>query len=110
MKRGAVLCVLAGSAWAVPAEAGPALASRWLETRMKQEACLERAELSLKKSGFTKIEPTRESRYGEGPDYTVAIRCIAPQRIIIFIATGPDREKTDSLAALLFQNFDPARP
>ena len=88
----------------------PALASRWLETRMTQEACLQRAEQSLRKSGFTTIEPTRESRYGVGPDYTAAVRCIAPQHIIIFIATGPDRDRTDSLAGQLFQNFDPARP
>jgi hypothetical protein len=93
-----------------PAITGPALASHWLQTTMTQESCLRRAEESLHRSGFRTIEPTRDSRYGAGADQTGAVRCIASNRIIIFMATGPDRARTDALAGALFQNFDPERP
>jgi hypothetical protein len=92
------------------AQAGPALASRWLETRMSQEACLARAEQALRKSGFSAIEPTRESRYGVNNDYTLAVRCIASNHMIVFMASGSDRAATDQMAGDLFWNFDPRRP
>jgi len=102
----AILPALAGTG----AQAGPALASRWLETRMSQEACLTRAEQALRKSGFSALEATRESRYGVNNDYTLAVRCITSNKMIVFMAPGPDRAATDQKAGELFWNFDPRRP
>lgn len=101
-----LLASLAGPA----AEAGPALASRWLETQMSQEACLARAEQALRKSGFSAIEATRESRYGVNDSYTIAVRCITSNNMVVFMASGPDRAATDQMAGDLFWNFEPRRP
>lgn len=96
--------MLAGTASA--AFGGPAVATRWNETKtMSQEECLKRAEDAIQKLGFGKIERTQQSRYGTLQDYTAVARCITSNGIVLFIGSGPDRKRADELAGALFQGF-----
>ena len=95
---------------ASPVLAGPAVATRWAETKLPQADCLERAEWAIKRSGFGRIERTEQSRYGTHDGYTAAIRCIVDNSVVFFIVSGPERGESDGLAGLLYKNFqvDPA--
>ena len=85
--------------------AGPAVATRWAYAKQTQEQCLRRAEQTLQRIGYDRLERTAQSRYGTRGDYTVAIRCIAEHGIAILIASGPARGEADRRGGELLQYF-----
>ncbi|MBV9347436.1 MAG: hypothetical protein JO245_05610 [Pseudolabrys sp.] len=103
----AVLPVLWGvfEAGTNPAAAGPALSTRWNRAEIPQAQCLARAEAALRSAGIEKTESTEQSRYGENGDYAGLIRCVTSNGLAFFVASGPDRAKTDALAGQLFRSW-----
>jgi hypothetical protein len=91
---------------AAQATAGPAVATRWQKVAVSQDECLQKAEDTIRKSGFGKLERTQQSRYGSLDKYTVAIRCITSNGLAIFIVSGPSRGQSDKMAGVLFENWE----
>ena len=54
----------AAFAGATSAQAGPAISTRWQDTKLTQEKCLRFAEVATKGARFGRIERTTQSRYG----------------------------------------------
>jgi hypothetical protein len=90
---------------ATSAAAGPAVATRWQQVQGSQEDCLQRAEDSIRRTGFGRLERTQQSRYGSTADYTAVIRCVVSNGLAIFIVSGPSRSQADQLAGALFENW-----
>ena len=90
---------------AVPAVAGPAVATRWQQVKGSQEECLERAEDAIRRAGFGRLERTQQSRYGSTEDYTAVIRCIVSNGLAVFIVSGPSRNRADQMSGALFENW-----
>jgi hypothetical protein len=97
--------VLAAALTCNEASAGPAVSTRWAYAKQTQEQCLQRAEQTLERIGYDRLERTEQSRYGTRGDYTVAIRCITEQGIAILIASGPARGEADRRGGELLQYF-----
>jgi hypothetical protein len=97
------LAVVAGVT--APAFGGPAVASRWQNASMSQEACLQLAENAIRKTGLDMLERSEQSRYGTRREYTGVVRCITSNSIVVFIGSGPSRAIADQLAGALFHNF-----
>ena len=60
-----------------------------------QEACLDKAERTLRQHAFNRIERIRESLFGDAKDgrSQVVIRCAAGKQVVFFAIAGPpDRE------------------
>ncbi len=91
---------------ATQAAAGPAVATRWQKVTVSQDECLQRAEDTIRRSGFGKLERTQQSRYGTRDNYTAAIRCITSNGLAIFIVSGPSRGQADQMSGALFENWD----
>ena len=102
------MALMAGSALlglGEQASAGPAVATRWHNVSVSQDECLQRAEDVIRRSGFSQVERTQQSRYGSLDDYTAAIRCITSNGLAIFIVSGPSRGQSDQMAGALFENW-----
>ena len=97
--------VLAAFGQTAQAAAGPAVATRWQKVTVSQDECLQRAEDTIRRSGFGKLERTQQSRYGALDNYTAAIRCITSNGLAIFIVSGPSRSQSDQMAGALFENW-----
>lgn len=95
----------AALASAVPARAGPAVATRWQDVKLSQEECLRKAEAAILRTGFNRMERTEQSRYGTLDTYTAAIRCVVDNGIAFFIVSGPSRVQSDLMAGALFENW-----
>jgi len=90
---------------AAQATAGPAVAARWQKVTVSQDECLQKAEDTIRRSGFGKLERTQQSRYASLDDYTAAIRCIVSNGLAIFIVSGPSRGQADQMSGALFENW-----
>ena len=47
--------------------------------------------------GFGEIERTKYSRFGTREDYTVSVRCIEEKGLVLFLASGRDRQLANKL-------------
>ena len=72
---------------------------------MTQETCFERAEEALNKMGLGTIERTRFSRFAQGGDYTLQVRCIAEKNMVLIITAGPSRPEVQARQAKLVDLF-----
>jgi len=93
------------SAPALALDDGPAIASDWDEMTVPQSECFARGEASIRRLGFGDIERTTYSRFGTRDDYTVAVRCIEEKRIVLFLASGRDRKRAQSLQLELMRIY-----
>jgi hypothetical protein len=88
------LSMIAVLAWVSQAAgAGPAIATDWDDLTLTQDECLARGEAAIRKLGVSEIEHTRYSRFGQTGDYTVAVRCVAEKGVVLFLASGPLRQR-----------------
>ena len=84
---------------------GPAIASDWDEMTVPQSECFARGEAAIQRMGFGEIERTKYSRFGSRGDYTVAVRCVEEKRIVLFLASGRDRSRAQSLQLDLMRHY-----
>jgi hypothetical protein len=88
-----------------PTWAGPAIASDWADLSMGQEECLMRGEAAIRQLGFSAIERTRYSRFGQNGEYTVAVRCVSEKNVVLFLASGPLRQRASDYQIELHRNY-----
>ena len=99
------LLVFAAFASATSAQAGPAVSTRWQDTKLTQEECLRFAEVAIQGAGFGQIEHTAQSRYGTLGGYTTAIRCVTEYKIIFFIVAGPSLQQAPKYLDDVYNHF-----
>ena len=84
---------------------GPAIASDWADLTMPQGECFARGEAAIQRMGFGEIERTKYSRFATREDYTVSVRCIEEKGLVLFLASGRDRNKANALQLNLQRNY-----
>jgi hypothetical protein len=102
---GTSLGAIAAAAIQSAAVAGPAIATDWFESTLTQETCFTRAEEALKKMGLGSIERTKFSRFAQGGDYTLQVRCIGEKNMVLVITAGPSRPEVQARQAKLVDLF-----
>ena len=103
-----IAAAVLATAAAAPALAlgdGPAIASDWADLAMPQGECFARGEAAIQRMGFGEIERTKYSRFGTRDDYTVSVRCIEEKGLVLFLASGRDRNKANALQLNLQRNY-----
>jgi hypothetical protein len=65
--------------------------------------CARRA--AIQRMGFGEIERTKYSRFGTRDGYTVSVRCIEEKGLVLFLAAGRDRVKSNALQLNLQRNY-----
>jgi hypothetical protein len=106
--RPALITIVVACLSAAPALAlgdGPAIASDWDEMTVLQSDCFTRGETAIRRMGFGDIERTKYSRFATRDDTTVAVRCIEEKRMVLFLASGRDRKRAQSLQLDLMRNY-----
>jgi hypothetical protein len=93
--------VLSGAA----ATAGPAVATKWRMAGESRNDCMGHAMESIKRAGFEMLDPGSQSMLGKRGDYTASIRCIAEQRIVFFVMSGPSPDATARNHDVLYAHF-----
>ena len=71
---------------------GPAIATDWADLTVPKSECFARGEEAIQRMGFGEIERTKYSRFGTREDYTVSVRCIEEKGLVLFLASGRDRQ------------------
>ena len=87
------------------AQTGPAVSTRWQDTKLTQEECLHFAEVAIQGAGFGQIERTQQSRYGTRGEYTATIRCVTDYKIIFFIMAGPSLQQAPKYLDDVYNHF-----
>ena len=87
------------------AEAGTAVATKWKPLGEAQRDCMAHAQMAIFRAGFDKSDPGSESMSGKKGDYTASIRCVAAQRIVFFVMSGPSPDATTRYLDVLFGHF-----
>ena len=90
---------------AAPAQADTAVVTKWRPLGEAQGDCMAHAQMAIFRSGFDKSDPGSESMSGKKGDYTVSIRCVASQRIVFFVASGPSPSVSANYLDVLFGHF-----
>jgi hypothetical protein len=104
----AALAAVLATAAAAPAFAlgdGPAIASDWADLTVPQAECFARGEAAIQRIGFGEVERTKYSRFGTREGYTVSVRCIEEKGLVLFLASGRDRNKANALQLNLQRNY-----
>jgi hypothetical protein len=104
----AVVTAMLSAPAALPALAlgdGPAIASDWAELDVPQDECFARGEAAIRRTGFGEIERSKYSRFGSREDYTIAVRCVAEKKVVLFLAAGRDRGRTQALQIDVHRNY-----
>lgn len=87
------------------ASADTSIATRWRLLGEAQGDCMAHAQMAIFRAGFDKGEPGSQSMIGKHGDYTAAIRCIADQRIVFFVTSGPSADTTARYLEVLVGHF-----
>ena len=99
------------AAWAIAAglttaaAADTAVATKWRVLGEPQGDCMAHAQMAIFRAGFDKTDPGSQSMSGKRGDYTASIRCIAEQRIVFFVMSGPSAEATARYIEELYGHF-----
>jgi hypothetical protein len=104
----ALLCVVP----VVLAQAdAPALNTSWLQFRMSQAECMDRASAALRATGTdTHLEVVRESTRGERGDYIGLVQCAEKAKVAFFAVAGPEDKECSELGKSLEDEFKKAKP
>jgi hypothetical protein len=100
-----VLAALALMATTSAAVADTAVATKWKPLGETQRDCMAHAQMAIFRAGFDKSAPGSESMSGKRGDYTATIRCVATQRIVFFVMSGPSPDTTTRYLDVLFGHF-----
>jgi hypothetical protein len=87
------------------ATADTAVATKWKPLGEAQDNCMAHAQMAIFRAGFYKADPGSESMSGKKGDYTASIRCVATQRIVFFVMSGPSPQTTTRYLDVLFGHF-----
>lgn len=106
-KHGRMLLVAFGAMvlTTAAASAGTAIATRWKPLDETQHDCMAHAQMAIFRAGFDGAAPGSQSMSGKHGDYTVSIRCLADQRIVFFVTSGPSPDTTAQYLKELFGHF-----
>ena len=85
--------------------ADTAIATRWKPLGESQTECMGHAQMAIFRSGFDKSEPGSQSMSGKRGDYTASIRCVAEQKTVFFVTSGPSAETTAAYMEALYGHF-----
>jgi len=85
--------------------ADTSVATRWKPLGEAQSDCMAHAQMAIFRAGFDKSEPGSQSMSGKHGDYTASIRCVAEQRIVFFVMSGPSPDATAQYLDVLFGHF-----
>ena len=88
-----------------PAMADTAVATKWRAMGEAQGDCMNHAAMAIFRAGFDKSDPGSQSMSGKRGDYTATIRCVAEQRIVFFVMSGPSPEATSRYLEVLYGHF-----
>lgn len=95
--------------WAAmaPARAETAVVTKWRLLGESQGDCLGHAKMAIFRAGFDASEGAGQSQSmsGKRGEYTAAIRCIAEQRIVFFVMSGPSPDATARYLDILYGHF-----
>lgn len=97
------LALLATSA--TGATADTAVATKWRAMGEAQGDCMNHAAMAIWRTGFDKTDPGSQTMSGKRGEYTASIRCIAEQRIVFFVLSGPSPEATSRYLEALYGHF-----
>ena len=100
-----VLAVIALLMTASAAAAETAVATKWKPLGEAQGNCMAHAQMAIFRAGFDKADPGSETMSGKKGDYTASIRCVASQRIVFFVTSGPSPDTTSRYLDVLFGHF-----
>jgi hypothetical protein len=70
------------------------ISTRWGNTQLSQNECLEHAARTLREAGFDALTPTETSRYGTKGEYVIAVRCLTQMKMYFMSAAGPSEKLT----------------
>jgi hypothetical protein len=99
------LTMLGLIAGAAPAKADTAIATRWRAMGETQDDCMNHAAMAIFRAGFDKSAPASQSMSGKRGEYAASIRCVAEQRIVFFVTSGPSPETTARYLDELYGHF-----
>jgi hypothetical protein len=99
------LALLGSIAGAAPAAADTAIATRWRAMGEAQDDCMNHAAMAIFRAGFDKSAPGSQSMSGKRGEYTASIRCVAEQRIVFFVTSGPSPDATARYLEALYGHF-----
>ena len=87
------------------ADADTAVATRWRSMGEAQNDCLSHAQMAIFRAGFDNATGGSQSMSGKHGDYTASIRCVAEQRIVFFVLSGPSPATTAHYLDALYRHF-----
>jgi hypothetical protein len=87
------------------AAADTAIATKWRLLGESQNDCLGHARSAISRSGFDVSDPGSQSMSGKRGEYTASIRCVAEQRMVFFVMSGPAADTTARYLDVLYQRF-----
>jgi hypothetical protein len=85
--------------------ADTAIATRWKPLGETQGDCMGHAQMAIFRAGFDKSDPGSQSMSGKHGDYTASIRCMAEQKIVFFVTSGPSAETAAQYMDSLYGHF-----
>jgi hypothetical protein len=92
-------------------DGGPAVSIGAIETKITKDDCAALAAKVMRSSGLTQnFDAQGQTVYGETDVYTGAIRCEAPNGLVVFFVAGPLSKQTDSIYKKLETAFKSALP
>jgi hypothetical protein len=98
---GAVLAALIPTAVA----AETVIATKWRAMGEAQRDCMAHAQMAIFRAGFDAASPGSQSMSGKHGDYTASIRCVAEQRVVFFVLSGPATDATARYLDVLYGHF-----
>lgn len=81
------------------------ISTRWGNTQMSQNECLEHAAHTIRDAGFDALTPTETSRYGTKGDYVIAVRCLTQMKMYFMSAAGPSDKETAKYVEAVDRGF-----
>ncbi|GBO56408.1 hypothetical protein APA_4744 [Pseudanabaena sp. lw0831] len=73
---------------------------------ISQDACIRRAEIAAKDSGFDRnFEPLANGAFGVNGNYSVSIRCEAKRGVVFFAVAGPNNQTSSNLVKRVQKAF-----
>ena len=87
------------------AAADTAVATKWRPLGEAQGDCMAHAQMAIFRAGFDTATGGSQSMSGKHGDYTASIRCVADQRIVFFVLSGPSPETHDALSRRAVRPF-----
>jgi hypothetical protein len=88
---------------ATPAAATSLTVNHELTGPMPAEACLARAQETLRAAGLSLLQSSGSAAFAETGEYVVALYCIAAQGVIVVTAAGPEVTETDPIVTRVLQ-------